>query len=366
MRLTTRETGLVRSLSHTLLAPLTFASDAAWRRAVLDGLMDLTGAARSHFVLPGSREPAVGVNMDPAMPAAWAGHFHALDHGPARRRELGLEVCAQREIYAEDLPRTELYHDFLLPYGLVGGIAVNEDLGAGPDDVAWMGASIGDPAGAEAFERRFRAALCLLQPAFSAGVRTAVGAAGAREALARLMDEQPVPMLVATTDGRERYRNRALRAFLAGEPERKRLLRAARRLARALGEATSSAARRRGRGLEPRAGTRTVRLSRCVARVHPSLVGEGVLGGGPYVLVTFELPDLATLDAAALARRHGLTPREAEVCLHLVRGATTKGVARDLGISPATAARHVEAVLRKLGVSSRAAVAARISGAAPE
>jgi HD-GYP domain-containing protein (c-di-GMP phosphodiesterase class II) len=49
----------------------------------------------------------------------------------------------------------------------------------------------------------------------------------------------------------------------------------------------------------------------------------------------------------------GLTPREVEVLLLVARGATTRFVARRLGISPKTAGNHIERIYAKIGASSR-------------
>jgi DNA-binding CsgD family transcriptional regulator len=49
----------------------------------------------------------------------------------------------------------------------------------------------------------------------------------------------------------------------------------------------------------------------------------------------------------------GLTPREVEVLVLVARGATTRQVARALGISPKTAGNHIERIYAKIGASSR-------------
>ena len=58
----------------------------------------------------------------------------------------------------------------------------------------------------------------------------------------------------------------------------------------------------------------------------------------------------------------GLTPRESEIVALIVRGRSNKGIADDLVISPATAARHVANILAKLGFTSRAQIAAWAAG----
>ena len=70
----------------------------------------------------------------------------------------------------------------------------------------------------------------------------------------------------------------------------------------------------------------------------------------------------AVLDAAGqqvprLERPAGLTEREAEVIALLARGLQTKQIARQLGISPKTADRHIQNAYGKIGVSTRAAAA---------
>jgi DNA-binding NarL/FixJ family response regulator len=55
-----------------------------------------------------------------------------------------------------------------------------------------------------------------------------------------------------------------------------------------------------------------------------------------------------------------LTPREREVATLIAEGLTNAELARRLYISPKTAAVHVSNILAKLGVASRAQVAARL------
>jgi DNA-binding CsgD family transcriptional regulator len=62
--------------------------------------------------------------------------------------------------------------------------------------------------------------------------------------------------------------------------------------------------------------------------------------------------------------RAGLTPREAEVLVHLAAGRTNRQIAEALYISPRTAGVHVSRILAKLGASTRgeAAAAGRLAG----
>lgn len=56
---------------------------------------------------------------------------------------------------------------------------------------------------------------------------------------------------------------------------------------------------------------------------------------------------------AQLARRFGLTPREAQVCERLARGHTVRGIAEELGITENTAWTHVRNTYAKCGVRTK-------------
>jgi DNA-binding NarL/FixJ family response regulator len=69
----------------------------------------------------------------------------------------------------------------------------------------------------------------------------------------------------------------------------------------------------------------------------------------------------ATTPSTSLVRRRrralpaGLTERELQVLLALVRGGSNRQIAEALGISAKTVGHHVEHVYKKAGVRSRAA-----------
>lgn len=64
----------------------------------------------------------------------------------------------------------------------------------------------------------------------------------------------------------------------------------------------------------------------------------------------------------ATARHSQLSPRELEVLALLAEGLTNREIAERLVVSGHTVHRHVANILRKLGVPSRAAAAARATG----
>lgn len=66
--------------------------------------------------------------------------------------------------------------------------------------------------------------------------------------------------------------------------------------------------------------------------------------------------------AARVADRFDLTPRQAEVLALVARGWTNRRIARDLAISPRTVGVHVSGILERLGVSTRGEAAAIVHG----
>ncbi len=133
-------------------------------------------------------------------------------------------------------------------------------------------------------------------------------------------------------------------------------------LARARGDARSAlllagacAALRREAGLPPPRGAHGGRSRQETGGLPPAQAaglrarGEALGAEGAIALA---------LSLAAGGRPGGLTPRELEVAALVARGHTNRAIAAELGISPATAARHVSHVMGRLGAASRAQVAA--------
>ena len=86
-------------------------------------------------------------------------------------------------------------------------------------------------------------------------------------------------------------------------------------------------------------------------------LGEGAGSGRLDADAVGAVLEAAGQRAPRIERPAGLTEREVEVVALLARGLQTKQVAHALGISAKTADRHVQNAYRKIGVSTRAAVA---------
>lgn len=109
------------------------------------------------------------------------------------------------------------------------------------------------------------------------------------------------------------------------------------------------------------AGTSAPDLIRLLASAGCRVVGSS--GQSPAdapatVIVIVEKDELP--NAGQLRKLFGLTDREAHAALLLAERLTNKEVAQALGVSQKTAWRHTEGVFRKLQVSSRLDVRARL------
>ena len=78
--------------------------------------------------------------------------------------------------------------------------------------------------------------------------------------------------------------------------------------------------------------------------VPPSVLGRDARSPENQVASVRPLRKLAEL---------GLTPRQQQVCALMVKGKAVKQIARELGISPATAKAHLQPILRALHVVNR-------------
>jgi DNA-binding NarL/FixJ family response regulator len=89
-------------------------------------------------------------------------------------------------------------------------------------------------------------------------------------------------------------------------------------------------------------------------------VGGLLLGADDYLAKPFDPDDLVTRLNALVSRaqsataRRPLTPRELEILTLLAHGLTQSDIAEQLDISSKTVATHIERILGKLGVRSRA------------
>jgi DNA-binding CsgD family transcriptional regulator/PAS domain-containing protein len=235
------------------------------------------------------------------------------------------------------------FHD--RPKGLACLVATT-----GEGEAAWIGFSAESRNGeAKSFERRAQPLLDMVNPAYRSAVSAVERLSDHAFALGRILDHLEEPLMVVDPCGRIQHLNRALCRLLDREPQRIGILESMRRAALDLlerpGTPNTPAPGAEGRG--------RYRISAIFA--DPSLGN-----GAPLILVRLETLEAGVLDADALKRRFGLTARQVEVAGLLLEGATAKRVAAVLGVRTNTARNHIQTVLRRLGISSKAELPARL------
>jgi DNA-binding CsgD family transcriptional regulator len=210
---------------------------------------------------------------------------------------------------------------------------------------SWLGfsAETVDGERAEEFVRHSAPYIELATPAYRAAVAAVERLADHARALGSVMDELDEPLMVVDACGRVEHINRSLNAYLDRHP-RSEELRESMRL---------SAARLLGLKCGGMEGF-LVEPPRLDDYMPEAVFADPSLGdGAPLVLVRLASDGGPALGLDGLQERFGLTERQAEVAKLLVEGATAKRVAAALGIRTNTARNHIQAVLSRMGVSSK-------------
>lgn len=337
--------------------PFDFGTPDQWRVEVLQHVMRLTEAKAGHFDVDGGgfARSGIYIGYDDDVTAAWASHWRHRD--PAlqaisaralttysRRWRYGLlggawEARYRRsDVFNEFYRRCELDVDAAGIYAGDGSLLVHLHV---DHDGRW---SDGD-------DETALAMMALLQPVVSASVRgVAMQSARALEltALLRALD---VEAAVVDRSGKTVYLSAALEKTLlgmgseqVGEWQR-----------RATAEAERFARHVEAGSLLPAPANVEI----CGRRVNLSLVRDAAFGYGPLVVLRVEPGELPVTCPPQLAPLR-LTERQWEVARLLTLGVRNQEIAETLAISVHTSRRHVEAVLNKFGVDSRAAVATRV------
>ncbi|PAP75972.1 helix-turn-helix transcriptional regulator [Rubrivirga marina] len=357
--------------SRLLLAPLAAPSVDAWRVSALDAGRRLFQADSAMFGLPHEgvafyANDGVDGAVVPQMTAYIQERAKLQGQAPdplintfyERREKLGLEVFNREMMYdlVDHQHRTsEFYNEIWGRAGLDRVHVLYVDTPRGVANLHLHNLRRENP-----FGELGVAVLRLLLPSFKAGL----DALGRLDAHRAALDAIGEPLAEFDADGCERYRNAALVRLLDGDPDRDRVAVEIAALARGLRRLGAPTARDRMAGpAVPPPVTREVRTATRSYRLRGTLLAEGT--SGPGLLVTVTTAGGAVLPAEGVIReRLGLSAREAEVALLLAEGLTNAQVADRLFIAQATARRHTENVLGKLGVSTRAAVAPALLDAA--
>jgi DNA-binding CsgD family transcriptional regulator len=261
----------------------------------------------------------------------------------ARRRAYRVE-----ELAAGGRPGADPYvADVLGPFGFAHEVQVGFAAGGR----AWGNLQLERRSGREPFPGRALALLAALAPHVTAGLR----AAATRAALAA-RPAGAIGVVLLGPDGRVELANGPAERLLArpSAPGRQSAWVAVQVVAALLARGLSED----GADGVPELTVADAELGGAY-RLRAELARDAA--GAPRALVLIE-PAGAPATADGL-RDLGLTPREAQVALAVVRGHPTREIAAALGVSPYTVQDHVRHICDKLGVGSRRALGALLLGA---
>lgn len=355
---------------QTMLAPLAYEDRGAWMLAVNDRLRDLVGADHTiAFFLDedGFEYLSSDTDLGPLSPL----HDMVIGHDDAgfvrfvrtedraalyfelfhrMRRAGGSGAYHESEApVTEAMKRTDHFQAMFVPVGarFMTGLSTPLPIGEATICVAY------ERSDARGYTEEGLRRLELVVPAFESGVR-----AWRRLTDHRNLIESMIPALaVLGPDGRLLFRSRGCERLLRDEPTSNEFLAAMEELAR--GRSAHRPLHRRKSADRDWTNSREVTTERGTYRLWASSLPP-TLFGTEAVLVEVDRRDRGLPTAEQVQARFGLSPREAEVALLLAEGLDNKTIAERLHISPHTARRHTERVLRGLGVPSRAAVAMRL------
>ena len=329
----------VARAAQTLASPLAFESAAAWGLAAQTEALGAIGADKA-FVHWTGADDFVTATYAPADVAAYRDFLPLLDEIGYAERSERLGVFTRRDAYGRHYGRmaeTPYVREFLPSVGAHDALTIHVPAAAQPVPEPAVQLVLHSAAPGRAFGARHTEIARRLRPAFVAGVAVQRQMARVRGDLLALVDAAGGPCAVFSPGGRLVHVSRALDEALAREPRREALLDGVRRAA---AEALSSPVKACASSVSGTAGR--YRLAASMAT-----------GPRPLLVVAVALPPAPAAEPASgeVARRLGLTPRQAEVAVLLARRYSDKEIAAALSVSFYTARHHVEAVLGRLGVS---------------
>ena len=353
-----REAEQLRATLTTLLTPLNCSSPALWRKEVAQSIQRFLGVDGCVVVVDVPGEPkGIGVGQWQGLESVvntWTEQYHMRNPLDLRRRQLNARVWTRFGLMRrEAFYQSAYYHDWCRPSGNLDSAGISSPVlrQERTEALVFVTSASADRFEAGGHEEHL---LGLLQPAFAAAISLLALAGSWRDALGSALDLAGIPIALVRADGGLIHATPALLTLVAALPNGGGLLAGAQALARDMAPLL-----RRGGSRLP-TPTKLVIAQGSSYELRATLIEASHLSPGPIVLIAVSGPATAVSSAADLVVKFGFTMREAEVALRLVVGERDRGIAAALGISHNTVRRHVERVLAKLGVHTRAAVASRI------
>lgn len=365
LALSPHDQSLVAAATRALVSPLVAPSFEQWLAEVNRTLKELLWADKASFMFPlaGGELRTMSDEIPssvlqcfmreklPEIERRWGIRRLALEQGTFTRRSVYRDRMA--ELY-----RSEYWNEYLLPNRAHDVLGMSTALDSS-DKIVNLYFHHDRPTGRR-FGARGLSLARMLFPAFKAGAHASYTLFQRRHRLAHLADEMSAGVALADGTGRIVHRNPALVTLARCDPHREILeahvAAAARECVLTLSgmSAVAAGAARRVPDARRLRGTAVTPLSRYT--VTASALDREPSAFGLAVAIIVERAGHSRFPESALRDRYHLTARELEVARLLDRGSSNGEIARTLAISPSTARHHTEAVLLKLGLSSRARV----------
>ena len=361
-----------------LVSPWAAGSLDAWRSGVRQSIATLLGSDRSVSLLPLPGEPPFQFDEVPAL-KQYADHYWRLDpisdfHTIGTQASIWPELarhCERPDRKAWQ--RSEFLNDWVRPQRVcqpcgLTVIRARDELPCPPmphrSGVAgfWFFRDRPEPC---ASGERERAILRLLLPAFEAGLHAIVRCGRSPALLSTVLDGMNEGVVVFDERLRVNFQNRAYRQILADDREAARLQEACATAARNLSVFAQHLAQKAHPPRLSDVAKQEIQTRMGRYLVRSALLPPGQLAVGPTIVVLVTRVSAPPVALDHLQQRYRLTARETAVAWLLAGGQPNAAIARELGVSVHTARRHVEHVLSKLGIHSRAMVSAKLYGNAP-
>ena len=357
------------SLAQTigvLAAPLDHPTVDEWRHAVNESMKRLLGADSAGFLLPVESGMALlSRDHDPESLARYPDiPIPPLSNGMelwSRLIELGAGGLSQ--VYGAGLRECYLssayYNEFAAPNGATDTMMMTTPvaLRAGGIGLASVQLWHASERGAQ-FGEREQTLVRLLFPVFQSAVRMQQRWERQRPDLVQMFDSLgDAASLHDAASGAELHRTPRLVQLLAGDHGAALLMEAMRQTVATL---RGLAAEIGGAIIQASPMERVIQTASNAYSIRSCIYGGGGVGSALMIVVLLERRFPLPLSGDQLRDIYSLTSAEVRVARLLGEGKSNAELAAVLTISPNTARRHTEQVLRKMKARSRAEVAGRL------
>jgi DNA-binding CsgD family transcriptional regulator len=362
IRLSSTDLTALQHASTVLLSPFAYDNSESWRLAIGEAVEHCIGGDGSAFALPVSGEqylagkPHVLAGYQKLVPPPdWIVRGLTL-----RRRQLGLTAFGWDDVFDIDAVRkTSFYNDVARPHGILAPLMMSADTGESAVP-ATLSISFTDERKAQRHAHRRKEILRLLAPAFCTGLKTFIGFRRNTAALTALAQDAAIGVLFFDTRSLPSRENDFFRRLMECEPERDRVRSEVAHVVRGIVAFPAFDGLPTGK----RQARSEIQTSAARYRLAATFFGDQSSPRSGKAIALVERIERRPIDARDLDSCFALTRREIESAQLLRRGLSSRQIASELGISVNTARRHIESVLLKLDVHTRAAAAAKLSGMA--